>query len=227
MKYDCLIVDDEVMLSENTHDYFNTLGVKTAWVVDERSCLEFFRENEADLILLDINLGETSGFDLCNHLRKTISAPILFISARKSDDDVLLALNIGGDDYIKKPYSLAVLLAKVNAVLKRYKANSADDGIFTDGDFCINYAEKSVLLSGERVQLKAMEYKLLAHLVKNRNRVVSKDEIFRDVWEDAFSDENTLNVHVRRLREKIEENPSNPRFIKTERGVGYVFEVSA
>ena len=224
MKYDCLIVDYEVMLSENTRDYFNALGVKTAWVADERSCLAFFRENEADLILLDINLGETSGFDLCNHLRKTISAPILFISARKSDDDVLLALNIGGYDYIKKPYSLAVLLAKVNAVLKRYRTNSTDEGIFTDGDFCINYTEKSVLLRGERVQLKAMEYKLLAYLVKNRNRVVSKDELFRDVWEDAFSDENTLNVHVRRLREKIEKNPGSPRFIKTERGKGYVFE---
>jgi len=224
VKFDCLIVDDEVMLSENTRDYFNALDVKTAWVADEESCLEFFRDNEADLILLDINLGETSGFDLCNHLRKTINAPILFISARKSDDDVLLALNIGGDDYIKKPYSLAVLLAKVNAVLKRYRTNSTDEGIFTDGDFCINYTEKSVLLRGERVQLKAMEYKLLAYLVKNRNRVVSKDELFRDVWEDAFSDENTLNVHVRRLREKIEKNPGSPRFIKTERGKGYVFE---
>ncbi|MCL2248177.1 MAG: response regulator transcription factor [Oscillospiraceae bacterium] len=224
MKFDCLIVDDEVMLSESTRDYFNTLGVKTAWVADEKSCLEFFRDNEADLILLDINLGETSGFDLCNLLRKTINAPILFISARKSDDDVLLALNIGGDDYIKKPYSLAVLLAKVNAVLKRYRTNSADESLFADGDFCINFAEKSVLIRGEKIQLKAMEYKLLAHLVKNRNCVVSKDELFRIVWEDAFSDENTLNVHVRRLREKIEENPSNPRFIKTERGVGYVFE---
>jgi len=224
VKFDCLIVDDEVMLSESTRDYFNTLGVKTAWVADEKSCLEFFRDNEADLILLDINLGETSGFDLCNLLRKTINAPILFISARKSDDDVLLALNIGGDDYIKKPYSLAVLLAKVNAVLKRYRTNSADESLFADGDFCINFAEKSVLIRGEKIQLKAMEYKLLAHLVKNRNCVVSKDELFRIVWEDAFSDENTLNVHVRRLREKIEENPSNPRFIKTERGVGYVFE---
>lgn len=111
MRYDCLIVDDEVMLSENTRDYFNMLGVKTAWAADEKSCLDFFREHDADLILLDINLGSSSGFDLCTHLRKTTSVPILFISARKSDDDVLLALNIGGDDYIKKPYSLLKDLA--------------------------------------------------------------------------------------------------------------------
>lgn len=225
MKYDCLIVDDEVMLSENTRDYFNTLGVKTAWVADEKSCLEFFRGNDADLILLDINLGETSGFDLCNHLRKTTSAPILFISARKSDDDVLLALNIGGDDYIKKPYSLAILLAKVKAVLKRYKTAPVDEGVFTVGDLHINFSDRSVMLRGEKVTLKAMEYKLLSYLVKNRNRIVPKDELFSNVWEDAFSDENTLNVHIRRLREKIEENPGKPRFIVTARGKGYTFEV--
>jgi len=212
------------MLSENTRDYFNMLGVKTAWVADEKSCLEFFRENDAGVILLDINLGETSGFDLCNHLRKTINAPILFISARKSDDDVLLALSIGGDDYIKKPYSLAILLAKVKAVLKRYNSKTADTGIVTDGDLQINLGDKSVSLKGNTVILKAMEYKLLAYLIKNKNRVVSKDELFKNVWEDSFSDENTLNVHVRRLREKIEDNPSEPRYIVTVRGKGYVFE---
>jgi len=221
-----LIVDDEAMLSENTKEYFNMLGVKTEWVADEESCLEFLRENDADLILLDINLGNASGFDLCNHLRKTTNVPILFISARKSDDDVLLALNIGGDDYIKKPYSLAVLLAKVKAVLRRYKTNAADEGFFTDAVFHINYSERSVSLRGESIELKAMEYKLLSYLVKNRNRVVSKDELFRNVWEDSFSDENTLNVHVRRLREKIEINPSEPRYIVTERGKGYKFEVN-
>lgn len=226
MKYDCLIIDDEAMLSENTRDYFNMLGVNTAWVADEKACLDFFRQNDADLILLDINLGETSGFDLCNHLRKTTNVPILFISARKSDDDVLLALSIGGDDYIKKPYSLAILLAKVKAMLKRYQDTAADEGFFTDGNIRIDFADRSVSLRGQKIELKAMEYKLLAYLVKNKNRVVPKDELFRNVWEDAFSDENTLNVHIRRLREKIEENPSAPRYIVTARGKGYVFEPS-
>jgi len=213
------------MLSENTRDYFNTLGVKTAWVADEKSCMEFFRNNYADLILLDINLGGTSGFDLCNQLRKTTSVPILFISARKSDDDVLLALSIGGDDYIKKPYSLAILLAKVKVVLKRHGSNNADIGIFTYGDFSIDFADRSLVIKGKNITLKAMEYKLLVYLVKNKNRIVSKDELFKNVWEDAFSDENTLNVHVRRLREKIETNPSEPLYIVTARGKGYMFEV--
>ena len=225
MKYDCLIVDDEEMLSENTREYFEMFDIKTAWVADEKSCLDFFREHETDLILLDVNLGESSGFDLCKHLRKTTSVPILFISARTSDDDMLLALNIGGDDYIKKPYSLSILLAKVKAVLKRYKSPTLDIEVFTSENLRIDFGEGSVFVNEQEVPLKAMEYKLLAYLVKNKNRVIPKDEFFRNVWEDSFSEDNTLNVHIRRLRAKIEENPNAPRFIKTVRGVGYIFEV--
>ncbi|MDR0324727.1 MAG: response regulator transcription factor [Oscillospiraceae bacterium] len=224
MIYDCLIVDDEIMLSENTREYFEMFHIKTAWVADEESCLEFFRNNDTDLILLDINLGNSSGFDLCKHLRRTTSVPILFISARTSDDDMVLALNIGGDDYIKKPYSLTVLLAKVKAVLKRYKSPAVEEGFFADGDFYIDFAEKTVSVDGVKTELKAMEYKLLSYLVNNRNRVIPKDELFRNVWEDAIVEDNTLNVHVRRLREKIEKNPNEPQYIKTERGVGYIFE---
>ncbi|MCL2199949.1 MAG: response regulator transcription factor [Defluviitaleaceae bacterium] len=226
MKYDCLIVDDEVMLSENTREYFEMFNIKTAWVADEESCLEFFRNNDTDLILLDINLGNSSGFDLCKHLRKTTSVPILFISARTSDDDMVLALNIGGDDYIKKPYSLTVLLAKVKAVLKRYKTPTVDNGVFSDGDLRIEFSSKGVFVGEQKLEMKAMEYKLLSYFVKNKNRIIPKDELFRNVWEDAIVEDNTLNVHVRRLREKIEKNPNEPRYIKTERGAGYIFEVS-
>jgi len=225
MKYDCLIVDDEVMLSENTREYFEMFDVKTAWAADEKSCLKFLSEHETDLILLDVNLGESSGFDLCKHLRKTTSVPILFISARTSDDDMLLALNIGGDDYIKKPYSLSILLAKVKAVLKRYKSPTLDIEVFTSGSLHVDFGESNVFVNGQRIVLKAMEYKLLSYFVKNKNRVIPKDEFFRNVWEDSFSEDNTLNVHIRRLREKIEENPNEPRYIKTIRGTGYIFEV--
>jgi len=230
MMYDCLIVDDEVMLSENTCEYFNMFNVKTAWVADREACLEFFRNNNTDLILLDINLGNSSGFDLCKHLRKITSVPIIFISARTSDDDMVLALNIGGDDYVKKPYSLTVLLAKVKAVLKRYRGAATDDAgedFFTDGDLRIDFAEKNVFISGIKTELKAMEYKLLSFLVKNRNRIIPKDEIFKSVWDETIVEDNTLNVHVRRLREKIEKNPNEPRYIKTERGVGYIFEAKS
>ncbi len=224
MKYDCLIVDDEELLSENTRDYFNTFGVNTAWTADAKACMDFFRENQADLILLDINLGTSSGFDLCKQLRETTDIPILFISARTSDSDMLMALNIGGDDYVPKPYSLPVLLAKVKAVLRRYQGG--EDAAFVCDNLRVDFEHTSVYVNGEKLSLKAMEYKLFAYLVKNRNRVVTKDEIFREVWEQAITTDNTLNVHIRHLREKIEDNPNEPQYIKTVWGTGYVFEAA-
>ena len=226
MKYDCLIVDDEEALSESTGKYFNMFSVKTAWVADEKSCLDFFKENQADLILLDINLGNSSGFDLCRHLRETIKVPILFISARTSDDDVLLALNVGGDDYIQKPYSLAVLLAKVQTVLKRYRIpenKTSESNIFVLDKLKINFTAGCVCVDEKEIELKSKEYKLLAYLAKNRGRTVTKDEIFENVWGDSVTGDNTLNVHIRHLREKIEPNPNKPRYIKTVWGVGYEF----
>jgi two-component system response regulator RegX3 len=223
MKYDCLIVDDEELLSESTCEYFNTFGVKTEWVADSKSCLEFFKTNKADLILLDINLGNSSGFDLCKKLRETTDIPILFISARTSDDDMLLALNIGGDDYIQKPYSLSVLLAKVKAVLRRYQAD--EETVFVYENIQIDFENMSVYVNGQKIKLKTLEYKLLAYLVNNRNRTITKEEIFRKVWEDSITGDNTLNVHIRHLREKIEDNPNEPKYIKTVWGTGYVFEV--
>ena len=222
MHYDCLIVDDEALLSESTREYFNTFDVNTAWVNDADSCMEFFRGNSADLILLDINLGNSSGFELCRKLRETTDIPILFISARTSDDDMLLALNIGGDDYVQKPYSLSVLLAKVKAVLRRHCGGSGEVTV-ESGQLRIDFAHSVVYVNGQRIQLKAMEYKLLAYLARNKNRTVTKDELFRKVWEDSIVGDNTLNVHIRHLREKIEENPNEPRYIKTVWGTGYQF----
>jgi two-component system response regulator RegX3 len=223
MKYDCLIIDDEELLSESTCEYFNTFGVKTSWVSDKKACLEFLRLNTADVILLDINLGSSSGFDICRQLRETTDVPIIFVSARTSDDDMLLALNIGGDDYVQKPCSLSVLLAKVKAVLRRHQGDA--DSVFVCGNLQIDFENMAVLLNGQKLKMKTMEYKLLAYLVNNRNRVVSKDEIFRKVWGESITGDNTLNVHIRHLREKIEEDPNMPRYIKTMWGTGYVFEV--
>jgi len=222
MKYDCLIVDDEKALSQSTCEYFELFGVKTAWVADADSCFDFFKSNSTDLILLDINLGNDSGFSLCKKLREKCKLPILFISARTSDDDVLLALGIGGDDYISKPYSLSILLAKVKAVLKRYR--SAHNDVHSFGKFTVDFERGRVSSDGKDIDLKAMEYKLLAYLIQNRNRVVSKEELFLKVWEDSVTGDNTLNVHIRHLREKIEEDPNEPQYIKTVWGTGYSFE---
>lgn len=222
-RYDCLIVDDEEALSQSTCEFFNMFGLKTFWAPDKNSCFDFLAHNKADLILLDINLGQSSGFEICKEIRASMDTPILFISARRSDDDVLLALNIGGDDYIQKPYSLSILMAKVKTVLKRYR--SSYENTISFGSFTIDLDMEKLLTGGMEIKLKAMEYKLLAYLAQNKNHTVSKEELFQKVWEDAITGEGTLNVHIRRLREKIEENPNEPRYIKTVWGTGYVFEI--
>jgi len=218
VNYDCLIIDDELEVASGTCEYFNLFGVNSHYVLDAETALSFLRENTVSLILLDINLGQSSGFTLCKTLRETLDVPILFISARTSNEDMLLALNIGGDDYIQKPYSLSVLLAKVKAVLKRYGAKRAE------GRLCVDTATERITLDGKPLQLKHMEYKLLKYLLDNRGRVVGKDELFEKVWGDNFVGDGTLNVHIRRLREKTEVDPNEPLMIKTVWGVGYVYE---
>ena len=221
MKYNCLIVDDEKVLADSTAEYFNLFGVNTVAVYSVEDCRRFFKENTAELILLDINLGDGSGFDLCRELRETTNIPILFISARTSDDDKIVALNIGGDDYIQKPYSLGVLLAKVKAVLKRF--GQAITTEYTDGYLTVIFASKQVKVKGGTVKLTTLEFKLLAYLIENQGKVISKKELFENVWEDKFTGDGTLNVHIRRLREAIESNPNEPKYIVTVWGDGYKF----
>ena len=225
MHYDCLIVDDELAIAQSTSEYFNLFEVSSAYVTGYQECLEFLKDNEVSMLLLDINLGEQSGFSLCKKLREQTDMPILFISARTSDDDVLTALNIGGDDYIPKPYTLSILLAKVKAVLKRCSKSPKDRQEiirFRNGEAALN-AHK-VTVGGEAVKLKEMEFKLLSYLLLNPNRVITKEELLAEVWPDPYVGEGTLTVHIRHLREKIEADPNNPIMIQTVWGTGYRFE---
>jgi two-component system response regulator RegX3 len=225
MKYSVLIIDDEKELAESTSEYFNMMGISSKYVLTSQEALDFFKDNEAGVILLDINLGDASGFSLCKTLRETINCPILFISARSSDDDMVVALNIGGDDYITKPYSLNVLFAKVKAVLNRYESTEKKSGnVLIFGDIKIDIGSGIVFKAGHEVSLTAMEYKLLTYLANNRNKVIGKEEIFNNVWDDSFVSDGTLNVHIRHLREKLEDDPNEPVYIKTARGRGYLFK---
>lgn len=222
MKYDCLIIDDETLLADSTAEYFSLFGVQAAVVYNAAECRAFFRENTADVLLLDINLGGDSGFALCRELRECTQVPILFLSARSSDDDKLAALNIGGDDYIQKPCSLSVLLAKVKAVLKRYGQNAKS--VYADGWLTVDFDAKQLTVDGNMVKLTPLEFRLLAYLVRNRNRAVPKQELFENVWADRFTGDATLNVHIRKLREAIEHDPGRPQYIRTVWGDGYRFE---
>ena len=223
MTYDCLIIDDERLLADSTAEYFGLFGVNAAVAYSATDCRDFFRENSAQLLLLDINLGDGSGFDLCRELRESMELPILFISARTSDDDQIVALSIGGDDYIQKPYSLGVLLAKVKAVLKRCgKKGSAN---YSDGRLSVDLDARQVLVDGAPAKLTALEFKLLAYLIQNEGRTIPKRELFEKVWEDRFTGDGTLNVHIRKIREAIERDPGSPGYILTAWGEGYRFKV--
>ena len=201
-------------------------GVTCAVAATSEECLDFLKENTADIFLLDINLGNESGFALCKQLRETYDTPILFISARQSDDDVLVALNIGGDDYIKKPYTLSVLLAKVKVQLKRLEAVkqiSSAPAAPTE-NFTVDPATMSCTVEGRTVSLKSKEFALLSCLYEHKNTIVTKEKLFDEVWGDSFYSDSTLNVHIRRLREKIESDPNEPKYIKTVWGTGYILE---
>ncbi len=250
MQYQVLIVDDEKDLAKMTAEYLQMFDISTACVYSAAECYDFFAANSAELILLDINLEDGSGFAVCKKLRGEYNLPILFISARQSDDDVLAALTIGGDDYIKKPYSLSVLLAKVKVNLKRVAelrdaekgattsaANGAATGAVGNGTpsdagtiaknaiLTLDAATMSAVRNGRRVPLKAKEYALLHCLYERRNTIVTKEVLFDEVWGDAFYSDGTLNVHIRKLREKLEDDPNAPKLIKTVWGTGYILEV--
>ncbi len=245
MRYNCLIIDDETDLAKMTAEYFNMFDIKTEYVNSAADAYGFLEENEADLILLDINLGDGSGFDVCKKLREDYQLPILFISARQSDDDVLIALSIGGDDYIKKPYSLSVLLAKVKVNLNRVEQLNAlkevnsnaenengkpekdggSDLKKDEGTLILDEPTMSVILEGKRISLKAKEFALLKCLYDHKNTIVTKETLFDEVWGDSFYGDGTLNVHIRKLREKMEEDPNEPKMIKTIWGTGYMLEI--
>ncbi len=226
MRYDCLIIDDEKELANNTCEYFNMFDVKTAAVYSSAEANTFLASNEPSLVLLDINLSDGSGFELCKKIRQTMNIPILFVSARNTDDDKIIALNIGGDDYIEKPYSLGVLLAKVKVVLKRFAGTGTESGKktdFDDGYLKTDSANKTVFVNGTEKKITSIEFKLLDYLIENRNRLVTKNEIFDKVWNDKFTTDGTLNVHIRKIREAIEKDPQDPKYIVTVWKEGYKF----
>lgn len=221
---DCLIIDDEMDLVDSTASYFQLFDITVDVAYSLSDFHEIYEPGKYKMLLLDINLGDGSGFALCKELRdQGDETPILFISARTSEHDQVMALSIGGDDFIAKPYSLSVLLAKVRLVLKRLSKQDQEN-IYENASFRVDLNQCRVYKNGIEIPLKAMEYKLLEYFIENRNRVLSKDEIFDHVWEDSFTSDGTLNVHVHHLREHLEENPKDPKYIKTVWRRGYIFE---
>ncbi len=179
-----------------------------------------------DLIILDIGLPDGNGFELCKYIRKDKTTPVIFLTAQDEEVNIVMGLDIGGDDYITKPFRIKELISRIKAVLRR-ASNVTQRDILISGDIRLNLIEYKAYIKGELIQLTPSEYKLLNILMNNSHQVLSRTKILESLWDvdGEFVDDNSLSVYIRRLREKIEEDSSNPVYIKTVRGVGYRWDV--
>ena len=230
---DVLLVEDEVDLAAVTRDYLEAFGLHVLSCPDAESALRHLRPQAPGVALLDVNLPGMSGFELCQHLRDR-HVPVIFVSARGTDVDQVHGLSLGADDFVTKPFSLAVLLAKVRRALERGGATTGPTGRgaptgwvradFDDGRLRVELSTGRTYLAGHELHLTTLEDRILAHLVSRRGTVCTKEEIIRSVWGDEFTTPGTLTVHVRRLRARIEKTPESPTYIHTVWGRGYLFE---
>lgn len=221
-----LIIDDDEDLSFVISDMLENYGYIVNSAPDSETAFELLSKNTYHLILLDINLPGGTGFELCKELRRVSTVPVIFASARTSETDRITGFDIGGDDYLPKPYSMKELLSRVNALMRRTYGFEEKEKQVSFGDVVVNITARSVEKAGREISLSLREFDLLAYLCEHKNTAISKDKLLSGVW-GAFSvvEASTLTVHIRWLREKLEDNPAKPVYIKTVWGVGYMLEV--
>ena len=228
VKKKILIIDDDEDLSLIISDMLENYGYAAKCVPDSETAFRLLSENIYHLILLDINLPDMTGFELCQELRRVSTVPIIFASARTSETDRITGFDIGGDDYLPKPYSMKELLSRINALIRRTYGFERQEKEVSFGNVMVNITARSVSKGGEEVSLSVREFDWLAYLCEHKNTAIPKDRLLSEVW-GAFSmvETSTLTVHVRWLREKLEDNPAKPQYIKTVWGVGYILEVAS
>ncbi len=230
-----LVVEDEISLQETLAYNLKKQGYEVVIAGDGPSALEVVRNSKPDLILLDIMLPGMDGFEVCRKLRSEVSTPVLMLTARDDEIDRVVGLEVGADDYLTKPFSMRELIARVKAMLRRVKIirdeinlinSGADQRTFFEFDkIIIDLGRRELRVDNKIVNLKPKEFELLIYLIRHKNQVLSRDQILESVWGwEYIGDSRTVDVHVRWLREKIEEDPSNPKRIITARGAGYRFE---
>lgn len=229
-KFKVLIIDDEEDITDILDTVLKREGFSNIFIANNgKDGIELFKKVNPDIVLLDIMLPDISGYDVFNELRKYSKLPILFISAKTEEVDRLLGFAIGADDYITKPFSAKEVAFRLKARLKTFdnivtNKRINENKIIKFGDVEINEETGEVYKGGEILDFTAKELKLLMYLINNPNRIISKEMICNEVWgEDFFGYDNTITVHIRRLRKKIEDNPSKPKYITTVIGLGYKF----
>lgn len=219
-----LLEDDNAIGIGLTYSLKNEgYSVTIAKTVEE--ALEIIRNKTFTLYILDLTLPDGSGYDVCTQIKKQGDLPVIFLTAYDDEVNVIMGLELGADDYISKPFRVKELLARIKTVLRRYNKDTAD-GMINIGNIRINTNEAKVYKDSKEVILTAMEYRLLLIFINNRGIVLSRQKLLEDIWDVAgdFVNDNTLTVYIKRLRDKIEEDPASPNIIKTIRGLGYILE---
>ena len=222
-----LIVEDEESVLDPLELLLSKEGFTIETARDGREALEKFAKTNPDLILLDLMLPEVSGTEVCRQIRAKSQVPIIMLTAKDTEVDKVVGLELGADDYVVKPYSKAELVARIKAVLRRNNADAFvnQGGSISAGPVVIDVERHQVSINGENISLPLKEFELLEFLVRNSGRVLTRTQLIDRVWgSDYFGDTKTLDVHVKRLRAKIEQDPANPVYIQTIRGLGYKFE---
>ncbi len=219
-----LIVDDERKLVQGLAAYFRQAGFETLAAYDGRAALDSARRDQPDLILLDLMLPELDGIEVCRQLRRTSAVPIIMLTARVDEADMLIGLEIGADDYITKPFSPREVVARARAVLRRTMGAMQPAAVLRGGDVQIDLDRRSVLVGGQAVELTPTEFDLLAALLRHAGRPLSRAQLLDATQGDEYAGfERTIDAHIKNLRRKIETDPANPRMIVTVFGVGYKF----
>jgi DNA-binding response OmpR family regulator len=225
-----LVCDDDKEIVDAIEIYLMQEGYSVVKAYDGEEAIQRLKENaDTALIIMDIMMPKMDGIHACMKIREYSSVPIVFLSAKSEDVDKILGLNIGADDYVTKPFNPLELVARVKSNIRRYTQLGNvvvdEDNIYRSGELVINDDNKEVTVEGELVKLTPIEYNILLLLVKNQGRVFSIDQIYENIWEEeAVGADNTVAVHIRHIREKIEINPKEPKYLKVVWGVGYKVE---
>ena len=219
-----LIIEDDEIIAKSIEKELSNWGFISKRITDFQNIIPQFVEFDPQLILLDITLPFFNGYHWCSEIRKLSKVPIVFISSASDNMNIVMAMNMGGDDFISKPFDLHVLIAKIQAILRRTYDFSTSSNLLEHRGAILNINDNSISYNGEKVELTKNEYKILQTLLENKNKTVSRDNLMIKLWEtDNYVEENTLNVNVTRLRKKLESIGLN-NFIKTKKGLGYIVE---
>lgn len=220
-----LLADDDVKILKAVNGYLTRKGFILMAVDCGRKVLDNFLGFQPDLVILDITMPDIDGFEVCRKIRETNDVPVIFISAKGDINDKILGFTLGSDDYLTKPFFNDELLLRIKAILKRIeKGTAAAQNVITISDFIIDRAARSVAKGGRRLELTLKEFNLLWLLAANRDQVLTRELLIQHIWETDYNeDQGVLNALIKRLREKVEDDPANPCYIKTVRGVGYRF----